>query len=123
MAAGRLARPPDRFLLAPRLFPAASLWVCTTTTLRWRSCRTFGPTTGIPRGLPVPHRLPFDMRFAGRIAAGLILSLVLVGTARAAPFFPQVGNTMTMSNADVRLEYNLAAGTADFYWKNTKIIS
>lgn len=28
-----------------------------------------------------------------------------------------------MSNGDVRLEYNLSAGTTDFYWKNAKKIS
>jgi hypothetical protein len=32
-------------------------------------------------------------------------------------------NTLVMSNAHVRLEYNLSAGTTDFYWENTKKIS
>jgi hypothetical protein len=41
----------------------------------------------------------------------------------AAPSFQQVGNTLVMSNGDVTLEYNLNAGTTDFYWKNAKKIS
>src|ERR1700722_18866371 len=41
----------------------------------------------------------------------------------AAPTFQQVGNTLTMSNVDVVLKYNLAAGTTDFYWKNSKKIA
>jgi hypothetical protein len=43
--------------------------------------------------------------------------------ATAAPAFVQVGNVLVMSNANVRLEYNLAAGTTDFYWQNAKKIS
>src|SRR3984957_10645154 len=41
----------------------------------------------------------------------------------AAPSFQQVGNTLVMSNGNVRLEYNLNAGTTDFYWANSKRIS
>ena len=41
----------------------------------------------------------------------------------AAPTFQQNGSTLTMSNVDVVLKYNMTAGTTDFYWKNTKIIS
>ncbi|MBW8863770.1 MAG: hypothetical protein JF609_02395, partial [Verrucomicrobia bacterium] len=43
--------------------------------------------------------------------------------AKGAPSFQKVGNTLIMSNVNVRLEYNLAAGTTDFYWKNSKKIS
>lgn len=35
----------------------------------------------------------------------------------------QTPNTLVMSNANVRLEYNLPAGTTDFYWQNTKKIT
>jgi alpha-galactosidase len=42
---------------------------------------------------------------------------------QAAPFFQLSGHTLIMSNASVRLEYNLNAGTTDFYWKNSKKIA
>jgi hypothetical protein len=53
------------------------------------------------------------------VLVGMVLSVV----AGASPSFQQVGSTLVMSNADVRLEYNLNAGTTDFYWKNSKKIS
>ncbi len=43
--------------------------------------------------------------------------------AVAAPSFVQAGNLLIMSNANVRLEYNLTAGTTDFFWQNSKKIS
>lgn len=43
--------------------------------------------------------------------------------AGASPSFQQVGNVLVMSNGDVSLDYNLNAGTTDFYWKNSKKIS
>ena len=51
------------------------------------------------------------------------MTRVLSGTALAAPLFQQVGSTLIMSNGNVRLEYNLSAGTTDFYWKNSKKIA
>jgi hypothetical protein len=57
------------------------------------------------------------------IAAGVLLAIVLLKPAEAAPSFQQTGNTLVMSNANVRLEYNLNAGTTDFYWQNSKKIS
>lgn len=56
---------------------------------------------------------------------GIMLLLALAGLKPvvAAPSFQQMGNTLVMSNENVRLEYNLAAGTTDFYWKNSKKIS
>src|SRR5258706_16415672 len=63
------------------------------------------------------------MHFRKRIAAGVWLALVLLKPAEAAPSFQQIGNTLVMSNVNVRLEYNLNAGTADFYWQNSKKIS
>jgi hypothetical protein len=58
-----------------------------------------------------------------RRLGALFMTLVLSGTAVAAPSFEQFGNTLVMSNANVRLEYNLSAGTTDFYWKNAKKLS
>lgn len=49
--------------------------------------------------------------------------LLLTNVARANPSFQQVGNTLVMSNGNVRLEYNLNAGTTDFYWKNARKIT
>ena len=58
------------------------------------------------------------MNFPKRIAAGFLLALVWLKPAEAAPTFQPVGNTLVMSNANVRLEYNLTTGTTDFYWQN-----
>ncbi len=52
----------------------------------------------------------------------LVLRLCLPA-AEAAPTFQKTGNLLVMSNANVRLEYNLTAGTTDFFWKNSKKIS
>jgi autotransporter-associated beta strand protein len=49
--------------------------------------------------------------------------LFLSKSVQANPSFQQIGNTLVMSNADVVLQYNLKAGTTDFYWKNSKKIS
>ena len=61
---------------------------------------------------------------AGKAAvAGLFLLFLLPEFAKSSPSFKQIGNTLVMSNADVVLDYNLSAGTTDFYWKNSKKIS
>ncbi|HWI59490.1 MAG TPA: hypothetical protein VNZ22_19840, partial [Bacillota bacterium] len=41
-------------------------------------------------------------------------------TAVAGPLLPpvQAGNWLKMTNGNVRLEYNLTTGRADFYWQN-----
>ena len=57
------------------------------------------------------------------IAAGVLLAFVLLKPAEADPSFQQIGNTLVMSNVNIRLEYNLNAGTTDFYWQNSKKIS
>jgi autotransporter-associated beta strand protein len=60
------------------------------------------------------------------IACGLLaaaVSPVFLESSRANPSFQQVGNTLVMSNDDVLLNYNLNAGTTDFYWKGSKKIS
>ena len=43
--------------------------------------------------------------------------------AGASPSFQQVGNVLVMSNGDVTLDYNLAAGTTAFLWQNSQKIS
>ena len=61
-----------------------------------------------------------------RIPETFILALLfslLVEPVQATPSFQQVGNTLVMSNGDVVLNYNLAAGTTDFFWKNSKKIT
>ena len=55
-----------------------------------------------------------------------VLLLRLAGSpqfAAGAPSFMQTGNVLVMSNANVQVQYNLATGTADFYWQNAKKIS
>ncbi len=74
---------------------------------------------GVPQGL-INMSLP--KRFVIRSVFVFALLLV-VKPLLAAPAFQQSGNTLIMSNVDVVLKYNLTAGTTDFYWKNTKIIS
>ncbi|HWD18347.1 MAG TPA: carbohydrate-binding protein [Verrucomicrobiae bacterium] len=59
------------------------------------------------------------MRAPPGVCAGLSLALSFLTSATAASF-QQNGSALTMSNANVRLEYNLAAGTTDFYWKNSR---
>ena len=58
-----------------------------------------------------------------QIVVGLLSTLAFLFLSKQAqgdPSFQQVGNTLIMSNANVRLEYNLNAGTTDFYWQNSK---
>ncbi len=66
------------------------------------------------------------MKTPGRLFAasrwGFVWFLSL-SSAWATPSFQQVGSTLVMSNGNVRLEYNLNAGTTDFYWQNSKKIS
>ncbi len=61
------------------------------------------------------------MRVKSGITAGLIL-LAFRPRADAASFW-QAGHLLVMSNANVRLEYDLNAGTTAFFWKNTPVIS
>lgn len=55
---------------------------------------------------------------AGVLSA--IACLISAPTLHANPSFHQVGNLLVMSNGNVRLEYNLNAGTTDFYWNNAR---
>ena len=57
------------------------------------------------------------------LAVLALVSLLTLKPAFAAPTFQLAGSTLTMSNVDVVLKYNLAAGTTDFYWKNSKKIA
>jgi autotransporter-associated beta strand protein len=59
---------------------------------------------------------------ASRLLAAAV-SLLFLEAGRANPSFQQIGNTLVMSNVNVRLEYNLNAGTTDFYWQNSKKIT
>lgn len=45
----------------------------------------------------------------------------LVLTCSAGPLLPpgRIGNLLEMTNANVRLEYNLTTGRANFYWRNS----
>ncbi len=53
----------------------------------------------------------------------VIVLLFWLEPATAAPTFQKIGNLLVMSNANVVLNYNLQAGTTDFFWKNSKKIS
>jgi alpha-galactosidase len=57
--------------------------------------------------------------------SGLLLGLGVALTGAAGPLLPpvQVGNVLEMTNANVRLEYNLSTGRANFYWQNALKIS
>jgi hypothetical protein len=55
------------------------------------------------------------------LAAALLF--LLLESSRANSLFQQIGNSLVMSNGNVRLEYNLNAGTTDFFWKNSRKIS
>lgn len=63
--------------------------------------------------------------FSQRSCFALLLTagVGLGGTPCFAATFQQNGNTLVMSNGNVRLEYNLAAGTTDFFWKNARKIT
>src|SRR4051812_41219480 len=61
------------------------------------------------------------IRLKGVLAA-LILPL-MSAPAPAAPVIQQVGDLLVMSNNNVRVEYGLTSGKADFFWKNAKKIS
>src|ERR1700723_3716279 len=63
------------------------------------------------------------MKFPGGGVVGLLLACAVLQAAGAPPPFQQVGSTLVMSNGNVRLVYNLNAGTTDFYWQNSKKIS
>ncbi len=60
-----------------------------------------------------------------RSACGACLGSLLAGTCAAGPLLPpvQTGNLLKMTNANVRLDYDLSTGRANFYWQNSLKIS
>jgi hypothetical protein len=63
-------------------------------------------------------------KFIGkRLNLLVLVGMFLSAVAGANPSFHQAGNTLVMSNTNVRLVYNLSTGTTDFYWENSKKIS
>ena len=110
-----------------------------------RECRSkiFGITTGMPAGrFPRRGRLkakklrmnlsltPASRPGPARIISGicfrfgLLLWLCLTAiSVPAQPSFTKSGNTLTMSNLNVKVQYNLSTGNAAFYWQNLQIIS
>jgi len=57
-------------------------------------------------------------------ALGIFVGFFLATPALAGvPMFRQAGHVLAMSNAAVRVEYDLQAGTADFFWRNSRKIS
>ncbi len=55
--------------------------------------------------------------------SGLFLTVILAPHAGALPSFQLNGSTLVMSNGNVRVEYHLNAGNANFYWSNSLKIS
>src|SRR5262245_39364878 len=49
-----------------------------------------------------------------------IAGLWLAADPVLAASFQQISNTLVMSNGNVRLEYDLATGTTDFFWKHAR---
>jgi hypothetical protein len=56
-------------------------------------------------------------------AAALWLACLASLAADASPAFQQTGSTLVMSNGNVRVEYHLNAGNANFYWDNSLKLS
>jgi len=65
-------------------------------------------------------------KMIANLPRGILLVCFLAfspATVHGQPVFQQAGNLLIMSNADMTLQYNLGAGTTDFYWQNSKKIS
>jgi hypothetical protein len=68
------------------------------------------------------RRLPFlDRPWLGAVSPCLFFAIACA----AGPLLPpvQTGNLLKMTNANVRLDYDLSTGRASFYWQNTLKIS
>ncbi len=66
----------------------------------------------------------FGRRLAPTLAwVALLFRLCLPIPARALPTVSQSGSTLTMSNVNVSVQYNLGTGKASFYWQNALKIS
>src|SRR5437867_11124538 len=55
----------------------------------------------------------------------VLAEVLLAVSCFAGPLLPpvQTGNLLKMTNANVRLDYDLSTGRANFYWQNTLKIS
>src|SRR3989475_11953880 len=64
-------------------------------------------------------------RLNARGLGTVLVILAFHSPARAGPLLPpvQVGNVLKMTNVNVRLDYDLSTGRANFYWQNTLKIS
>jgi hypothetical protein len=74
------------------------------------------------KNLVVHYGLKKSKRIVVKLMVIFICALPLQ-SIEANPSFQKVGSTLIMSNGNVSLQYNLNAGTTDFYWKNSKKIS
>lgn len=54
---------------------------------------------------------------------GILLCCFASTALFATPLFQQSGNVLVLSNANVRVEFSLSSGRADFFWRNAKKIS
>src|SRR2546425_1123184 len=64
-------------------------------------------------------------RLNARGLGTVLVILAFHSPARAGPLLPpvQVGNVLKMTNVNVRLDYDLSTGRANFYWQNALKIS
>jgi len=69
-----------------------------------------------------PHKMNRNSNRRVRVRRAIVsaLCLLLLVPAVAGPLLPpvQVGNVLRMTNANVRLDYDLGTGRANFYWQN-----
>jgi hypothetical protein len=76
----------------------------------WSSC-LFRRSLGLPRN-----------NRSGKAVLAILLAGFWAVSGKAFES-SQVGSLLEMTNGDVRLEYNLSTGRANFYWQNSMIIS
>src|SRR6266481_1494479 len=78
-------------------------------------------------GREQPHKMNRNSSRRFRIRRAIVSALCLLSLvpAVAGPLLPpvQVGNVLKMTNANVRLDYDLTTGRANFYWRNALKIS
>src|SRR5260370_589271 len=67
-----------------------------------------------------PARMPLTGYSRKGLGLGLALAALLGSPVGAGPLSPpsQVGHLLKMTNANVRLDYDLSTGRANFYWQN-----
>ena len=64
------------------------------------------------------RRTRLQLFLAALLGVGLLTGAREVSAA--VPSFIQNGNLLVMSNANVRVEYNLGSGRSDFFWRNSR---